>query len=277
MKQCLLTFSCKDAFGIIASVTSFLSQKGAFIRELSEFGDPFTGKFFLRSVFEFPKGCPSDLSEAFSPIAEKFHAEWKFIDPSTPPKALILVSKFSHCLNDLLHRARSGRLPMKIEGVISNHPDLQEMVEGCRIPFFHLPITENREEEILSFIEEKKIDLIILARYMQILSPPFTQKFPGKIINIHHSFLPSFKGAKPYHQAFEKGVKIIGATAHYVTQDLDEGPIIEQEVMRIDHPRSPDELVSVGFDIETQVLARAVKYHIEHRVFLNGNKTVIFK
>lgn len=279
----LLVFTCKDTYGIIASVATFLSQQKAFIRELSEFGDPFTGMFFLRCLFEFSdEFCGLEaLSQKFKPIAENFQADWKFIEPSYKPKTLIMVSKFSHCLNDLLHRYQTNRLAYQVEGVISNHPDLKEMAAYYGLPFMHLPINADnkaqQEQKILDFIEEKKIDLVILARYMQILSSSFTRQLPGRIINIHHSFLPSFKGAKPYHQAFERGVKIIGATAHYVTESLDEGPIIEQEVLRVDHLDSPEELVSCGFDIETQVLARAVKYHIENRIFLNGNKTVIFK
>jgi formyltetrahydrofolate deformylase len=282
-QQYLLVFTCKDTFGIIASVTTFLSEQHAFIRELSEFGDPLTGRFFLRCLFEFPKGAPdlATLSQKFSPIATRFQAEWKLLEPSYRPKVLILVSKFSHCLNDLLYRNQTNRLPMQVEGVISNHTDLEQMVKRYGLPFLHLPVKpENKAEQeakMLAFVDEKKIDLVILARYMQILSSAMTKKLSGKVINIHHSFLPSFKGAKPYHQAFERGVKIIGATAHYVTEDLDEGPIIEQEVMRVDHTRSPEELVSIGYDIEAQVLARAVQYHIENRVFMNGNKTVIFK
>lgn len=282
-QQCLLVFTCKDTYGIIAAVTTFLSEQKAFIRELSEFGDPSTEKFFLRCEFEFPNDTLdlSSLSQKFQGIASRFQAEWKFIEPGYKPKTLIFVSKFSHCLNDLLYRFQSKRLDLQIEGVISNHTDLEEMVRSYKLPFLHIPVEQKnkleQEKKILSIIDEKKIDLVILARYMQILSPLMTEKLPGKIINIHHSFLPSFKGAKPYHQAFERGVKIIGATAHYVTENLDEGPIIEQEVLRVDHLHSPEELVSIGYDVETQVLARAVKYHIQNRIFLNGNRTVIFK
>jgi formyltetrahydrofolate deformylase len=278
----VLTFSCKDTYGILASVTSFLSQNLAFIRELSEFGDPVTGQFFLRCLFEFQQAPDlSMLSKKFIPIAETFRAQWKFIPSSHRPKTLILVSKFDHCLNDLLYRHHSKRLDIEVEAVISNHSDLEKMVQFYNLPFYFFPITANdkteQEEKILSIVEEKKIELIILARYMQILSPLLVEKLPGKIINIHHSFLPSFKGAKPYHQAFERGVKIIGATAHYVTADLDEGPIIEQEVIRVDHSRSPEELVSIGYEIEARVLAHAVKCHAENRIFVNGNKTVIFR
>lgn len=278
-----LIFTCKDTYGIIAAVTTFLSQQNAFICELSEFGDPSTGMFFLRCLFEFHDENldRSALAKEFAPVAKKFEAAWQFIEANYQPKTLIFVSKFSHCLNDLLYRHQANRLSMDIEAVISNHVDLKNMVEYYGIPFHYLPVNkENKieqEEKVISIIEDKKIELIILARYMQILSPTFVEKYPGKIINIHHSFLPSFKGAKPYHQAFERGVKIIGATAHYVTADLDEGPIIEQEVLRVEQIAKPEELVSLGYDIETQVLARAVKYHIENRVFLNGNKTVIFK
>lgn len=279
--QFLLIFSCPDTFGIIAKVTAFLSEQKAFIEELSEFGDPQSCRFFLRCLFRFPKEAPpiSELSKKFTDVANTFKANWTFIETSYQPKVMIAVSKFGHCLNDLLYRVHSKRLTMDVACVVSNHRDFEKMVESYDIPFYYLPL-ENKEEQegkILALIEEKQIDLLILARYMQILSPEFTHKQSGKIINIHHSFLPSFKGAKPYHQAYERGVKIIGATAHYVTENLDEGPIIEQEVIRVDHTRSPEELVSRGHDIETQVLARAVKYHVENRIFLNGNKTIIFK
>lgn len=281
MKQYLLIFSCTDTFGIIAKVTAFLSEERAFIEELSEFGDPTTSKFFLRCQFRFPEKAPAmaELSRRFEKVAAQFNAAWKFIEMSYQPKVMIAVSKFGHCLNDLLYRVQSKRLEMKIECVVSNHQEFEKMVRSYDIAFYYLPIENKKqqEEKILSLIEERGVDLLILARYMQILSPSFTQKLSGKIINIHHSFLPSFKGAKPYHQAYERGVKIIGATAHYVTENLDEGPIIEQEVIRVDHTRSPEELVSRGHDVETQVLARAVKYHIENRIFLNGNKTIIFK
>lgn len=282
-KQYILRFSCKDAYGIIAKITGFLSEHHTFIRELSEFGDPFTKKFFFRCLIEFSENSPSidQLAEGFSKIGTHFQADWEFIDASYKPNVLILVSKFSHCLNDLLYRYETGSLKIHLPAILSNHPDLEGMARRVNVPFFHYPCSkENKEEQenaIYSFIEEKKINLVILARYMQILSPAFSKKMEGKIINIHHSFLPSFKGAKPYHQAFERGVKIIGATAHYVTDALDEGPIIEQEVMRVDHTRTPEELMSIGYDIESQVLARAVKYHIENRIFVNGNKTIIFK
>jgi formyltetrahydrofolate deformylase len=282
-QQFLLIFSCKDTYGIIAHVSGFLSENQAFIRELSEFGDPHTGTFFMRCLFEFPQGTPNlmDLSKKFIRIASRFDAEWKFLDTSLKPKTLILVSKLGHCLNDLLYRQHTQSLGIDIAAVLSNHTTQEKLVKFYDLPFMHLAVTsENKttqEEAILSFVEDNQIELVILARYMQILSPSFTAKLAGKIINIHHSFLPSFKGAKPYHQAFERGVKIIGATAHYVTQDLDEGPIIEQEVIRVDHTRSAEELVRIGHDIETQVLARAVKYHVENRIFLNGNKTVIFR
>lgn len=278
-EQYILTFSCPDSYGIIASVTSFLTSHKAFICELSEFGDSFTHKFFLRCVFELEQGKIENLKKEFISLAQKLQADWKFIPASYKPKTLILVSKYSHCLNDLLHRVETKRLNMEVVGVISNHPDLEKMVVYHGIPFHYYPAhdKESQEKKILSFIQDNSIELVLLARYMQILSPSFTEAMKEKIINIHHSFLPSFKGAKPYHQAFERGVKIIGATAHYVTQDLDEGPIIEQECLRVGHPKSPEELVSLGFDVETQVLARAVKYHVENRIFLNGLRTIIFK
>lgn len=282
-QQLLLVFTCKDTYGVVANVTTFLFEQHAFICELSEFGDPLTGNFFLRCLFEFQNTHVdiTALEQKFNPIAHRFQASWKFIEPSFKPKTLIFVSKASHCLNDLLYRHETSRLSMEIVSVVSNHNDLEKMVNRYGLPFIHLPVTAEtkkaQEDKILALIEKEQIDLVILARYMQILSPALTEKLPSKIINIHHSFLPSFIGAKPYHQAFERGVKIIGATAHYVTANLDEGPIIEQEVLRVDHMRSPEELVFFGNDIETQVLARAVKYHIENRVFLNQNRTVIFK
>lgn len=282
-QQYLLLFSCKDTYGILAHVTGFLSDNRAFIRELSEFGDPVSGTFFLRCVFEFPDHTPDlpAIQQKFTPVAAKFHAQCAFLPSNHRPKTLILVSKWGHCLNDLLFRCHSRALAIDIAAVASNHTDHERLVKSYDLPFIHFPVSADKkteqEEQILSLIQEKDIELVILARYMQILSPRFTALLSGKIINIHHSFLPSFKGAKPYHQAFERGVKIIGATAHYVTQDLDEGPIIEQEVIRVDHTRSPEELVAIGHDIETQVLARAVKYHVENRIFLNGHKTVIFR
>jgi formyltetrahydrofolate deformylase len=237
----------------------------------------------MRTVFETRTGAPAceEWRNRFSAIAEKFNMKWELQDTSRKPKVVIMVSKQRHCLNDLLHRYDTGWLNMDIAAVISNHPDLAEMAQWYKIPFHHLPVAPEtkmeQEAEVYKLIKESNADLVILARYMQVLSSGLSAKLKGRAINIHHSFLPSFKGAKPYHQAYERGVKRIGATAHYVTDDLDEGPIIEQEVIAVDHTHSPNDLVALGCDIENQVLARAVKYHLECRVLLNGNKTVVFK
>lgn len=278
----ILTLSCQDRKGIVAEVTQFLSQHDGFIWELAQFGDIQTGKFFLRCVFSYENAplTAAQFTLCFRPIATSLNLEWNLYPAQAKPRTLILVSALGHCLNDLLHRTLNQTLPLDIVGVGSNHEDLRFLADQANIPFHYWPILHKdkrrQEEEIEAFIEKEKIELVILARYMQILSPHLTQKLKGKAINIHHSFLPSFKGAKPYHQAFEKGVKLIGATAHYVSDDLDEGPIIEQEVLRVNHTHSPEKLVELGKDIERVVLARAIQAHIEHRVFLNGSKTVVF-
>jgi formyltetrahydrofolate deformylase len=283
-KRYILTISCPDAVGIVASVAGFLSGHGAFIEESSHFGDPITMRFFMRTVFQEHPGLPSinELEKAFAvQVAEKFKMDWRIHAADYKPRVLILVSKFDHCLNDLLYRYRTGQLKMDIPAVVSNHRDLERLVEWHGIPYHHLPVEaaskESQERQILEMADRLKIDLVVLARYMQILSPAMCEALSGRCINIHHSFLPSFKGAKPYHQAHARGVKIIGATAHYVTTDLDEGPIIEQEVERVDHANTPDDLAAIGRDIESRVLARAVGYHIDHRVLMNGVKTVVFK
>lgn len=277
-----LTISCHDIAGIVASVTGFLFENKCFIIESTQFGDPSTCKFFMRVVFS-TEGIlnKNEIEKRFEPIAKKFQMEWSLNDSSKKMRLLLMVSKQGHCLNDLLHRYSSGLLPVEIPAVISNHADLEQMVKWHDIPFYHLPVNASnkheQEKQILKLIDELKIDLTVLARYMQILSPELSEKLRGRAINIHHSFLPGFKGAKPYHQAYDRGVKIIGATAHYVTEDLDEGPIIEQEVIRVNHAHSPEQLLAMGRDIESLVLARAIKYHIEHRVILNGNKTIVFQ
>jgi len=277
MNTYILTISCEDRAGIVATVTSFLHKEGGFVIESAQFGDFSTNKFFMRCEFkiELPQKL---LEQKFTEeVATKFNMDFNIYNKDYKMKTLIMVSKFGHCLNDLLHRT----LPMDIVGVVSNHTDYQRLTEWNDIPFHYLPITketkQKQEAEILKIIEEQEVELIILARYMQVLSPELCNKMSGKIINIHHSFLPSFKGAKPYQQAYDKGVKIIGATAHFVTSALDEGPIIEQEINRVNHSYKPQELAEVGQDIESVVLARAVKYHLEHRVLLNDNKTVVFK
>ena len=281
-KTFTLSISCNDTTGIVAAVSGFLSDNNCFILESAQMGDASTGKFFLRIVFETKNGIGSKdvFSEKFKPVADDFDMDWSLYDNSQKQRLLILVSKQGHCLNDLLHRYVSGNLPVEIAGVISNHNDMEKMVRNYDLPFYHMPVSsdnrDKQEQQILEFIENKDVDLTILARYMQILTPNLVQHIQGKAINIHHSFLPGFKGAKPYHQAYDRGVKIIGATAHYVSNELDEGPIIEQEVTRVNHSHTPEQLLAIGRDIESIVLSRAVKYHIEHRVILNGNKTVVF-
>jgi formyltetrahydrofolate deformylase len=284
MKRYILTIACPDAVGIVASVAGFLSGLGAFIEESSHFGDPITNRFFMRTVFQDHPELPaiSEIETSFAhQVATRFSMDWRIHEANYKPHVLILVSRFDHCLNDLLYRYRTGQLHMDIPAVISNHRDLERLVEWHGIPFHHLPVDAvskpAQEERILEMIQRLKIDLVVLARYMQILSPKMCEALSGRCINIHHSFLPSFKGARPYEQAHARGVKIIGATAHYVTTDLDEGPIIEQEVERVDHAKTPEDLTAIGRDIESRVLARAVGYHIEQRVLLNGIKTVVFK
>lgn len=280
MNRRILTLSCKDRLGIVSKISTFLSEHQGFILELAQFGDTSTGRFFMRCVFEFQKKNLSDedFARAFRTVAEGLELEWALHDPLKKPKVLLLVSTQGHCLNDLLHRVQSDRLSIEVAAVVSNHQVLSQMTRWYNIPFHYWPATNksSQEEKIFRLVEEEEIDLVVLARYMQILSPELTRKLAGKAINIHHSFLPSFKGAKPYHQAYTRGVKLIGATAHYVSDELDEGPIIDQEILRVDHTQSPEQLVELGKDIEAFVLARAIKYHTEQRVFLNGNKTVVF-
>jgi formyltetrahydrofolate deformylase len=283
MTEYILTLSCRDARGIVAAVTGFLTAQDGFIIESTQFGDASTERFFMRVHFASGAQTPAhaSLKERFaSEVAARFAMQWELHDAHRKPRLLVLVSKHMHCLNDLMHRYRTGTLGVDIPAVISNHEDARSMVEWSGIPYHHFPMTGDKaeqEQKILAVIEKEAIDVVVLARYMQILSPELSAILQGRAINIHHSFLPSFKGAKPYHQAFERGVKLIGATAHYVTNDLDEGPIIDQEVMRVDHTYGPDKLAAVGRDIEAVVLARALTYHIEHRVLLNGHKTVVFR
>lgn len=279
----ILTISCKDTYGIVAAVSGFLAENNGFIIESAQFGDPSTGKFFMRTKFRAGKNLSDDKSvrDKFTPIAEKFQMKWEIQNASYKPRVLILASKAGHCLNYLLHRQLTRNLNMEVVAVVSNHNDLREMASWYKIPFYHFPVNrKNREEQenqIVELIDKLNVDLAVLARYMQILSPDLCRTLYGKAINIHHSFLPGFKGANPYKQAYDRGVKIIGATAHYVTADLDEGPIIEQEVTRVLHSQKPAELRSIGEDLENIVLARAIKYHIERRVILNENKTVVFR
>jgi len=282
-KNYVLTISCQDAVGIVAAVAGFLSGRNLFISESSHYGDPEHRRFFMRTVFQGPADAAglAELKNAFGAVVEKFGMTWRIDDSAKKSRVMILVSKFDHCLNDLLYRYRIGALPVEIPAVVSNHPDLQRVVEWHGIPYFHLPVTKDtkaaQETKILEMVERLNIDLVVLARYMQVLSADMCKALAWKTINIHHSFLPSFKGAKPYHQAHARGVKIIGATAHYVTSDLDEGPIIEQAVERIDHNHTAEDFVAIGRDIENLVLSRAVKFHVERRVIPNGSKTVVFR
>jgi formyltetrahydrofolate deformylase len=280
----ILTLSCPDTAGIVAAVSQFLLEKGGFIEESTQFGDGATKQFFMRVCCSLPvqnnrlDGFNTQFNEA---VGKRFKMQFHGRLAAHKPRVLILVSKQMHCLNDLMYRAHTGGLAIEIPAVISNHPDAQRLVGWHGINYHHCPIENGdkaaQEAKIMAVIEKEKIELVVLARYMQILSPEFCAKLKGRMINIHHSFLPSFKGAKPYHQAFARGVKIIGATAHYVTDDLDEGPIIEQEVSRVDHTQTPQSLAQIGHDIEALVLARAVKAHIEQRILLNGSKTVLFR
>nr|WP_211310941.1 formyltetrahydrofolate deformylase [Halomonas denitrificans] len=282
--QYVLTVNCKTAAGIVAGIASYLTERGGYIAELSQFDDKITGQFFLRTLFNITtesKHTFEDIRNGFDKLAEKHGIKWSMHDVSTPTKVLIMVSKFDHCLVDLLYRYNKGELNIDITAIVSNHQDLQSIVEREGFRFIYLPVTPDtkaeKEAELLDIINETGTDLVVLARYMQILSDDLCKHLHGRAINIHHSFLPGFKGAKPYHQAYERGVKLIGATAHYVTADLDEGPIIEQSVLPVSHAYYPDELVSLGRDTETKALASAVKLHAENRVLISGNKTIIFK
>jgi len=280
----ILTISTPDRAGLVSRVTGFITEQGGFIVEASHHNDPLSGNAFLRISFGDAQGnLPSRkaLATAFKPIAADLGAEAHFYDAAKPLPIIIAVSRFGHCLYDLIHRVQSGILPVSVKAIISNHKDMQSFAEWAQIPFHHLPITKEtkpqQEAEIKAIIEETKSELLVLARYMQILSEDMSAYVSGKAINIHHSFLPSFKGARPYSQAYERGVKVIGATAHYVTSDLDEGPIIEQAVERVDHAASAEEFVNIGRDMECVALARAVRWHAERRVMLNGSRTIIFK
>jgi len=280
----ILTISCPDAVGIVFAVSGFLAERSCNIVDSAQFGDRVSGLFFLRIRFTAGTGAPSPDSlriDFTAQVAERFAMTWKLHDAGRRQRVLIMVSKFGHCLNDLLYRYRTGYLPIEIPAIVSNHRDFYQLAAWHNIPFHHIPVgADNKaqqEERLLEIVEQEKIDLVVLARYMQVLSGALCERMAGRVINIHHSFLPSFKGAKPYHQAHTRGVKLIGATAHYVTSNLDEGPIIEQEAERVDHTMTPDDLVAIGRDIENVVLARAVRFHVEHRVLLNGNKTVVFR
>jgi formyltetrahydrofolate deformylase len=278
----ILVLKCPDTRGVVAAVSGYLADNDCSIDESNHFSDVANRQFYMRTVFrqDGPRSPPIDiLREGLKPIAHRFDMKWELHDGSRRPRVMIAVSRFGHCLFDLLHRWRSGLLPVDIPAVVSNHEDMRSFVEWSGIPYHYIPTTGDKprdEARLSALVDELDIELLVLARYMQILSPELSARLAGRCINIHHSFLPSFKGARPYHQAFARGVKIIGATAHYVTDDLDEGPIIEQGVQRVDHSHTPEDLVAIGRDVECTTLARAVQWHVERRVLINGQKTIVF-
>ena len=282
IEEVVLTFSCQDQPGIVAAVATLFAERGFNLKESSQFEDVYSRQFFMRSVFQCG-GCNLELEaikDFFKPIAESYIMDWQLFDNHCKPKVLIAVSQWGHCLNNLLNSSKNGSLPVQIVGVVSNHETMRDLCDWYEVPFHYLPVTAatkaQQEQKIFELFEILEAEFLVLARYMQILSDELSRKLAGRAINIHHSFLPGFKGAKPYHQAFDRGVKLIGATAHYVTADLDEGPIIEQAVERVTHSNSPEELVEIGRDTEAVVLNRAVRWHAQHRVLLNGSKTVVF-
>ncbi|MDR7124321.1 formyltetrahydrofolate deformylase [Pseudotabrizicola sp. 4114] len=281
MTSFALRVQCPSTRGIVAAISTFLADQSCNITDSSQFDDTGTGNFFMRVSFRSEGGkMLDDLRSGFDPIAKQFGMQAEFFDELVKRRVIIMVSRFGHCLNDLLYRSRIGALPVEIAAVISNHMDYQKVVVNQDIPYYCIKVTpQNKaqaEAEQMRVVEDTGAELIVLARYMQVLSDEMCRKMSGRIINIHHSFLPSFKGANPYKQAFEKGVKLIGATSHYVTGDLDEGPIIEQDIIRVTHAQSNEDYVSLGRDVEAQVLSRAIHAHVHGRVFINGNKTVVF-
>ncbi|MGV8899958.1 MAG: formyltetrahydrofolate deformylase [Burkholderiaceae bacterium] len=283
----ILTLSCPDQRGIVHNVSGFLADHGCNIIDSAQFGDSFSQLFFMRVRFAAEDAGVTDdaLRSGFATLATAWHMDLQLFDARFKPRVMLMVSKIGHCLNDLLFRYKSGLLPVEIPAIVSNHMDFYQLAASYNIPFHHLPLAPGASEEakqaqearVLDIMQTQNIDLVVLARYMQILSPTLCDALKGRAINIHHSFLPSFKGAKPYYQAHERGVKLIGATAHFVTGDLDEGPIIEQDVARVDHAMDAATLTAVGRDVESVVLARAVKWFVEHRILVNGHKTVVFK
>ena len=276
----ILTLSCPDQHGIVHAVAGAIVVSGGNIVESQQFGDPDTGRFFMRVAVEGEQVGPA-LRPGLTPVAARYGMDWQLHPGDQRTRTLVLVSLGGHCLNDLLFRARAGTLPVDVPAVVSNHETLRPIAEFYGVPFHHLPVTPQTraaaDARLRELVKELDVELVVLARYMQVLSPEVCAELPGRIINIHHSFLPSFKGAQPYHQAHARGVKLIGATAHYVTATLDEGPIIEQDVARADHTMGPDALAALGRDVEAQVLARAVRWHAEHRVLPNGDRTVVFR
>jgi formyltetrahydrofolate deformylase len=277
----ILTLSCPDRTGIVHAVTGLLAERGGNITDAAQYNDKSTGQFFMRVGFQLVDEKILGFREAFAALAVEMQMKFRLQRADAKMKTIIMVSKLGHCLNDLLFRYRSGLLQLDIRGVVSNHRDYYQLAASYDIPFHHIPVTADTkasaEAKLLEIVDSENIELVVLARYMQVLSENLCRKLEGKAINIHHSFLPSFKGAKPYYQAHDRGVKIIGATAHYVTSDLDEGPIIEQDIHRVDHSCDPQALTTIGRDVESAVLARAVSWHAQRRVLVNANKTVVFK
>ncbi len=277
----VLTLSCPDRVGIVHAVTGFLAERSANITEAAQYNDTATGLFFMRMRFDAAEAAVADLRRDFAPLAERLRMTWGMFAAAERLPAVIMVSRLGHCLNDLLFRHRSGLLPIDIRAVVSNHRDFYQLAASYDIAFHHLPVTPaskaQAEERLLEIVAAEKVELVVLARYMQVLSQHLCERLAGRAINIHHSFLPSFKGARPYQQASDRGVKLIGATAHYVTADLDEGPIIEQDIARVDHTMDAARLTAMGRDIESSVLARAVLWHAERRVLVDGRKTVVFR
>ena len=277
----ILTLSCPDRLGLVHAVSGFLLERGANIDEAAQYNDPDTGLFFMRVQFVCSQLTHEDLKTQMTWFAPPFQMQWSLHARSQPMRTVILVSQSGHCLNDLLFRWKSGLLALDIRAIISNHREFYQLAASYNVPFHHIAVTaatkQQAEARQYEIIQGEAAELVVLARYMQVLSDDLCRKLAGRAINIHHSFLPSFKGAKPYYQAHDRGVKLIGATAHYVTAELDEGPIIEQDVARVDHSKTVENLTAQGRDTESQVLARAVKWHSEHRVLLNGHKTVIFR
>lgn len=278
----VLLIAGEDRKGIVAGVANSIASQGCNIVESSQYGDCNTGRFFMRVAISAGADITvARFSEGFMPVATAFRLEWRIHDLSKKLRTMIMVSQGGHCLNDLLYRTSTNRLPMEITSIVSNHLNWQRRADHEGISFHHIPITPetklDQETKLLAMVEEQQVDLIILARYMQVLSDQLCRKLDGRVINIHHSFLPGFKGAKPYHRAYDRGVKMVGATAHYVTPDLDEGPIITQDVTNVDHADTVEDLIALGQETESRALARAVKLHLEHRVMLNGNRTIVFK
>ena len=280
----VLTASCASRMGTTAAITGFLATRRFYLMEMHQFDDTSSQRFFVRITFCGVEGEAVDLEALraqFQPVANREEMQWRIHDSRERTRVLIMVSNLDHCLEDLLYRQRTGELKMDITAVVSNHLTMQPVAVRHELPFFHLPVTPatkaQQERRLMELVDSTHTELVVLARYMQILSDELCGRLKGRAINIHHSFLPGFKGAKPYHQAYDRGVKVIGATAHYVTHDLDEGPIIEQIVERVDHGYTPDMLVAAGRDSERRALSAAVRYDLEHRVFLNGNRTVVFR